>query len=209
MTDVTIENTPTSDIIDATQNAVIEVVTNVSEILEKTSSESTFSSVHLKEPFYLSAEFWVGMAFVLVVIFAFKPVFSFVKRGLIGHRQRIISELEEAANLKSDAQVLLAKYERKFINTKKEVEEIAHRASEELASYLQAQKEMLENDLQKKQNEAQKYIDAEIAKTISDLNTHITTKTVEILSHHLKSNLTTQQQSKLIDTSIKNIMQKL
>lgn len=209
MTDVTVEHAPTSDIIDATQNAVIEVVTNVSEMIEKTSADSTFSDTHHHEPFYLSAEFWVGMAFVLVVIFAFRPVLAFIKRGLINRRQRIISELEGAATLKSDAQVLLAKYERRFLNTQKEVEDIANRASEELARYLKTQKEMLESDLQKKQNEAQKHIDAEIAKTIGDLNTHITAKTIEILTHHLKDDLTDAQKSKLIDTSIKNILQKL
>ena len=60
---MTTETTTTgNDIIDATQNAVISAAENVSEIIEKTSE-----NIHGHGPFYHNPEFWVGLAFILVV----------------------------------------------------------------------------------------------------------------------------------------------
>ena len=55
MSDFSEENT-TTDILDATQNAVIDAVNSVTEILEKTTSESTVAETLKTEPFYQGAD---------------------------------------------------------------------------------------------------------------------------------------------------------
>ena len=209
MSDTTFENETPSDIIDATQNAVIEAVSNVSEMIEKTSDESTFSTYHSSEIFYLSAEFWVGMAFVLVVVALIKPVSKALKALLIKRRDRIIAELDEAAALKSEAQMLLAKYERLFLNAKKEVDAIVSETSNNMIAFEKEQKQSLENELEQKKRQVQKQIDGEIEKTRSALNAQITNKTIAIVTQKLNENLTQKKKSKLIDASIQNILQKL
>ena len=209
MSEETFESDMPSDIIDATQNAVIEAVSNVSEMIEKTSNESTFSPAHPAPVFYLSAEFWVGMAFVLVVIFLAKPVFKALQGLLLKRRDRIISEIEGAAALKSDAQMLLAKYERLFLNAKNEIDAIASDTVSQMATYEKAQKEALDAECHQKNLQAQRQIDSEIEKTLSALNADITKKTIDIVIKKLKGNLTSKQKSKLIDASIQNILQKL
>jgi len=209
LSDTTFENETPSDIIDATQNAVIEAVSNVSEMIEKTSDESTFSTHHSSEIFYLSAEFWVGMAFVLVVAALIKPVSKALKALLIKRRDRIIAELDEAAALKSEAQMLLAKYERLFLNAKKEVDAIVSETSNNMIAFEKEQKQSLETELEQKKKQAQKQIDGEIEKTRSALNAQITNKTIAIVTQKLNENLTQKQKSKLIDASIQNILQKL
>ena len=161
------------------------------------------------EAFYLSAEFWVGMAFVLVVIFLSKPVFGAVKKLLIKRRDAIVRELNEAAALKSDAQALLAQYERRFLNAQAEALNIIEKTRHDLDEYTKAQQQSLEKELYDKQNQVQKQIDAEIERTRSELKEHITQKTIKIVQSRLKSELNSKQQSKLIDASIKNILQKL
>ncbi len=203
------DNLTGSDIIDGAQNAVIDAVNNVSEMIEKTSEQGRFSQMPSHEAFYLSAEFWVGMAFVLVVIFLSKPVFGAVKKLLIKRRDAIVQELDEAAALKSDAQALLAQYERRFLNAQAEALNIIEKTRHDLDEYTKAQQQSLEKELYDKQNQVQKQIDAEIEKTRSELKEHITQKTIKIVQNRLKNELNSKQQSKLIDASIKNILQKI
>ena len=60
---------PNKDIIDATQNAVLNAASNMADVLEATADE--ISGHH--EPFYMGAEFWVAMAFVVAVLMILKP----------------------------------------------------------------------------------------------------------------------------------------
>ena len=62
------------------------------------------------EIFYYSAEFWVSVAFIVVIALLFVPI-SRVVRNLIQQRiTRIRTELQEAEVLKTDAQKLYADY---------------------------------------------------------------------------------------------------
>ncbi|HCU59355.1 MAG TPA: hypothetical protein DIC64_05185 [Alphaproteobacteria bacterium] len=199
----------TTDILDATQNAVIDAVNSVSEMIEKTAAESTFESAPSAEPFYQSAEFWVGVAFVLVVVFLFKPVSKALKNLLNARRERIIKELEDAASLQDEAQKLLARYERQYLNTKSEVQQIINQTQSELSSYRQRKTDELESELFKKQKEADLIIEAAIDKTRSEMNDAISKKTIEIVITHLQKELTKKERSKLIDQSITNILKSL
>ena len=199
----------TTDILDATQNAVIDAVNSVSEMIEKTAAESTFESAPRAEPFYQSAEFWVGVAFVLVVVFLFKPVSKALKNLLNARRERIIKELEDAASLQDEAQKLLARYERQYLNTKSEVQQIINQTQSELSSYRQRKTDELESELFKKQKEADLIIEAAIDKTRSEMNDAISKKTIEIVITRLQKELTKKERSKLIDQSITNILKSL
>ena len=61
---------PNKDIIDATQDAVLNAASTVVEVLETTANELNVHS----ESFYLTAEFWVAVAFILAVMAIAKPV---------------------------------------------------------------------------------------------------------------------------------------
>ena len=61
-----------NELIDATQNAIIDAAENVTGIFDKATNSIPPSEVHLT-PFYTEVEFWVGMAFVLSVIVLLKP----------------------------------------------------------------------------------------------------------------------------------------
>ena len=66
------------------------------------------------EAFYQGAEFWVAMAFVLVVAALARPIGKTVVALLKKRIACIISRLEEASTLQEDAQKLLAEYEKKI-----------------------------------------------------------------------------------------------
>lgn len=100
--------TPGKEIIDATQNAVIEAAENVANIIDNTAAE--LDGHH--EVFYQSAEFWVAMAFVLVVAALARPIGRTVIALLKKRIARIIARIREASALQEDAQKLLADYEK-------------------------------------------------------------------------------------------------
>ncbi len=203
------EQTNKPDFIDATQNAVIDAVNSVSQMIENTTAESIFEPKTHTEPFYGSAEFWVGMAFILVVIALAKPLFKALTNLLIRRREKIKSELYQAASLQDEAQKLLARYERQFLNTQNEVNEIISNAKQELLNLSNQKTQALENELFKKQKEAEKVIDAAIEKARDELNFAVSKKTIEIVKTHIKQNITKSQRSKLIDASISNILKSL
>ncbi|MBR6409662.1 MAG: hypothetical protein IKS23_05450 [Alphaproteobacteria bacterium] len=204
-----IDQNGTTDILDATQNAVIDAVNSVSEMIEKTTAESTFSPQETAEPFYASAEFWVGVAFVLVVIFLSKPVSKAITTLLIKRREKIKARLNEAASLQDEAQKLLAQYERQYQNTQKEVEEIISKAEQELSDQNNKTTQLLENELIKKQKEAERIIETATDKARDEMTSAISKKTLEIVKSRLSENLTKSKRSKLIDASISNILKTL
>ena len=60
-----------NEFLNATQDAVLDAV----NVIEAKAHEL---SLHHNEPFYLSAEFWVAMSFVLTVAVLFVPVYLFL-----------------------------------------------------------------------------------------------------------------------------------
>ncbi len=204
-----IDQNGTTDILDATQNAVIDAVNSVSEMIEKTTAESTFSAQETAERFYTSAEFWVGVAFVLVVIFLTKPVSKAITTLLIKRREKIKARLNEAASLQDEAQKLLAQYERQYQNTENELKEILSNAEKELLEQSTKATQALENELIKKQKEAERVIETATDKARDEMTSAISKKTLEIVKSRLSENLTKSKRSKLIDASISNILKTL
>ena len=99
------ETMPNNEILDATQDAVLGAAESVASALENTAQEL---SSHGHEAFYLEAEFWVGAAFVLVILALARPVGKAVLGLLRSRGEQIAKRISDAVNLKEDAQKLLA-----------------------------------------------------------------------------------------------------
>ena len=124
-----------SEIIDATQDAVLNVV----NVLEETAHEL---SAHHGEPFYLSAEFWVAMSFVLTVVVLIRPLGKMFVKGMKARSKAISKRIADAVNLKEDAQKMLAEYEGKLRGAEKEAKDILLRSEREIEMI---KKEAIEN----------------------------------------------------------------
>ena len=81
--------------------------------------EQTIELSHHEEAFYLSAEFWVSIAFVLTILIILTPGLKAIKKLIDNRISRIKNELNEAEILKMEAQQLYSDYERKLTNIKK------------------------------------------------------------------------------------------
>lgn len=183
-----------SNIIDTAQNAVMDAADNVSEIIGQIDGHD--------EVFYHGAEFWVGTAFVLVVLLLAKPIGSLVKSMLNKRIDGIAKRIQDAANLRDDAQKLLADYEKKFLNADKEAEAILAKSQREIEYFKKENLSKLEAEMKIREKDAEDRIKAakeKAAKEISDLTSELTIKAVKTA---IMKNLDTKTQDKLIDNSI-------
>lgn len=186
------------EIIDAAQNAVMQAADDVSGIIENTAEQ-----LHgHEEIFYQSAEFWVGVAFVLVVLLLAGPIGRLVRSMLNKRIDNITKRIHDAAKLRDEAQKLLADYEKKFLNADKEAQAILNKSQKEIEYFKKENLAKLEEEMKIKEKEAEDRITAskeKAAREISDLTSELTIKTVKAA---IVKNLDAKTQNKLIDDSI-------
>lgn len=186
------------EIIDAAQNAVMQAADDVSGIIENTAEQ-----LHgHEEIFYQSAEFWVGVAFVLVVLLLAGPVGRLVRSMLNKRIDNITKRIHDAGELRDEAQKLLADYEKKFLNADKEAQAILNKSQKEIEYLKKENLAKLEEEMKIKEKEAEDRITAskeKAAREISDLTSELTIKTVKAA---IVKNLDAKTQNKLIDDSI-------
>ncbi len=189
-------------------NNAEQIAKGVSAEVQALEEESDFAE-HAHEPFYKEGEFWVGFAFILVVVFLFKPVGSMLKAMLIKRRDGIIDQINQAEKLRDDAQVLLAQYEKKFLHAKDEADEILTKSESEIELLKTQTLNGLENELNAKRREVENSIEAATEKARKEINTLIGAQTVNIVKEKILQNTDTKQHSKLIDNSVDNILKRL
>jgi len=125
----------------------------------------------------MDATFWVGAAFLLFVaiLFYFK-VPGMMTKALDERAEKIGAELEQARQLREEAQALLANYERKQRDALKEAEEIiAHAREEALREAAIAAKKLDETIVRRQQAALEK-----IALAESQAETEIRDAAIEI-----------------------------
>ena len=205
MEDIKQQPSAGTEILDGAQNAVIDAVSTVSEMIEKTTAESVFSQKNEHEAFYLEAEFWVGFSFVLVVIVLARPLFRALKNMLLSRRDKIVAQFDEAQKIRDDAQKLYADYERKSADVDKEVGQIFEKARLEVQAFTDAQTKILDEEFAKRQKEADALILSSKEKNQKEMDADISEKTIALTKQYLKMSLDEQTKSKLIDESIARI----
>lgn len=194
------------ELLDATQNAVINAVENVSEIIENKEEKKLETIVEEviepKTPFYLETEFWVAMAFFLLLIGLIWPISKVVRSLLKAKINSVVSRIDNAVNLRDEAQKLLADYERKLISAKPEAEKIINDAMKKIEVAKEDSLLQLDKELQSQTRTVETKIDVavnNVREEISNLICNIALKNVrKICSEELSE----QKQNELIDSSI-------
>jgi len=103
----------------------------------------------------MDATFWVGAAFVLFVgILVYLKVPGMLTGVLDERAKKISDDLDQARELREEAQVLLATYQRKQRDALKEAEEIIARAKEEAMREAEQAEKKLEESVARRQQAA-------------------------------------------------------
>ena len=191
---------PDREIIDATQNAVLSAASDMAEVFGRTAQE-----LENAEPFYMSAEFWVGLTFVLTIVCLLKPVGRIILQKLQQRGKDIADRIKEAADLKEEAQKLLADYERKFRGAEKEAADILARAERETDMVKKETLAKLEVEMAAREKEAQSRLKATEVSEANEIAQKTTDLTMATVRKIWAESFDNKAQGELIDASIETL----
>lgn len=194
-------NSGSRELLDATQQAVVGAAGNVETIIQDTAAELHGNG----EAFYLTAEFWVGMTFVLVVAVLFVPLKKMLLTYLGKYAEKEARRINEAENLKTGARKLLAAYEKKLENLDGERAAIIEKAKKEADVLKKKALAELDRKIQALEKSVNERIRGEQSRTENELTSLVTERTIGLLKDTLAAKLDDDARTKLIDESIKRI----
>lgn len=172
---------------------------NVQQIAE------TAQEAHHSLPFYLEGEFWVGMAFVFVIIALAKPICKVASAMIHKRIEGIKERISDSEQLLEDAQKLLKDYERKYRNAKKEAQAILEKSQKQI-NYIKTEKlSQLEQEIKAKEKDAADRIRSSQEDADKELTALTSELTIKLVKQAVNDNLTPNVQNKMIEDSIKNI----
>ena len=189
-----------SNIIDATQNAIIGTAENVTQVFDATETINTTSIPH--EPIYMEIEFWVGAAFVLTVLVLLKPALKFIIHALRGRIQKVLTDIDEASKLRDDAQVLLADYERRFANASTQIAELTDVTQKNLRNLKKYETSKMKEAFEIREKELRRNLQTEIENIRGKFNQEISQRAVELAQNSIEAYLQDTDESKLIDDAL-------
>lgn len=188
------------ELIDATQNAVIEAVGNVANIIKTTAHD-----IHGEKAFYEHATFWVAVSFVLFIVFLARPIAKIVNSMLQKRVEAIVKRITDAADLKDDAQKLLVEYERKFVNAELEANKILRKNKKEIELLKEESLAKLKSEMIIKEKEAEARLKAAQHEAMAEISILSTEMTIKAIKDAIVSKIDDKAQDELIDSSIKMI----
>lgn len=187
------------ELIDATQNIIMDAAENVSEVIS--AGKAVAGEIH-ETPYYMEVEFWVAVAFVLAVCVLLKPLVKVIRNGLYRRIDKVIQDISDSAKLRDDAQVLLAEYERKFIDAQKEAEQIIQKSQAGLENLKRRELANLKSELKDKEKEAERRIAAATRKAQDEINLSASKISVNLAQRTINRYLQNTDKSQLIDEAI-------
>ena len=159
--------------------------------------------------FYQEAHFWVDLAFLLVVVLAWRPVSRAIAAALDARAAKIKARLDEAHKLREEAQELLATYQRKQRDAMKEAEEIiAHAKSEAERLAKQAAKD-LEASMKRREQMAMDRIAQAEAQAVKEVQNLAVDVAIGAAQKVIGDSLSATQTGALVDGAIKELPAKL
>lgn len=189
-----------NDLIDATQNAIIDAAENVSEVFDKANPDIAHQLTEV--PFYADVEFWVGMAFILSIVVLAKPAYRFLKSAMRGKIESVKNQIADAEKLRDDAQELLAQYERKFAATESEVAEILKQAEKNIANQKKNDLAQLKENTAVKEKEIKRRILSSTENVMAEINQSVARSSVEVAKKAILAHISKANKSTLIDEAI-------
>ena len=156
------------------------------------------------------ATFFVALSFVLFVVFVvWAGLPSTIIKSLDDRSKQIKKELDEARILHEEAQKLLATEKRKLEQCDAEVEEILKQASEQAALITEKSNNLLKEEIQRKQKQADLKITQTRDEAIREVKAKASELSLIISKEFLKENIDDKVASDLIDKSISDLKDNL
>ncbi|HEB79898.1 MAG TPA: F0F1 ATP synthase subunit B [Rhodospirillales bacterium] len=169
-------------------------------------SEGTAAAEHA---FYQSAEFWVAVAFVMLMAAIGKTAYAKLVEALDMRAMDIKEQIDEAVKLREEAQNMLASFERKQRDAANEAKEIVERAQAEAARLAAHAAEELEKALKRREQLAMERISQAEAKAVEEVRTLAVDVTINATRQLLSEKISAKKTASMVDGAIEELPEKL
>jgi F-type H+-transporting ATPase subunit b len=160
--------------------------------------------------FFLEPEFWVFVAFVILMgVFIYFGIPKTVLASLDHRAARIKAELDDALRLKEEARTVLADYKARRANAEREAEEILASAKSEAERIAADAKAKMEEFVARRTKAAESKIAMAEAQALADVRAAAAEAAVQAASSVLSKSVKGNVADKLIANGITEIQQKL
>lgn len=160
-------------------------------------------------PFYLAAEFWLTVAFIIFVGLLIRPMTRMITSALDDRSDAIAKELDEAARLAEEAQAALADYQRKQRDAVKETEDILARAEAEAKRMSEAAARDLSAALERRGQLAMEKIAQAEARAVDEVRNAVVDIALNATRKLIEENVDKQKSAALVEDAIKELSDKL
>jgi len=157
-----------------------------------------------------STSFWVAMAFVgFVLLMLYVKIPKLVAKSLDDRADAIRSELEEARNLREQAQSVLADYERRQRQAENEAEEIIVQAKAEAQRLADETRVKLEASLERRMKLAEDKIAQAEIQALKEVRFQAAEIAIAAAGKIIANDFTDKDASTLVDANIKDLKKAL
>ncbi len=150
-------------------------------------------------------QFWVAVAFVAFIAAIFNPVRKILTTSLDAQIKNIRNKIEEAENLKDETQITLSEIKQRQNDIKSEIKTIHEEAENKVKQIEQSSEAKLKDQIKKRQVLAEAKINQLTRDANNLIQSQITSTAIEATISIIKDKLNTEEQQKLIDTSIQEL----
>lgn len=161
------------------------------------------------EAFYQTPNFWVMVAFVILIASCGKVLFRMITEALDKRGRTINDQIEEAVHLREEAQDLLASYERKQRDAAEEAERIVAQARDEAGRLSEQAAVDLEAALKRRERQAMDRIAQAEATALDEIRALAVDVALDATAKILADEMTANKSKALIDDAIKELPEKL
>lgn len=157
-----------------------------------------------------SAEFWVAVAFLLLMgVFGYFGVHRTILTALDHRRDRIQKELEDARRLKEEAAKLVAEYRARRASAEREAQEIVTSAKAEAERIASEAKAKMEDFVARRTKTAENKIAQAETQAIADVRTAAAEAAVTAATSIMSQSVKGSVADDLIAKGIKDVREKL
>ena len=154
---------------------------------------------------FTDPQFWVAVAFIVFVAAIFNPVRKILTSKLDTQIKQIKESIDEAENLKNEAQITLSEIKQRQNEVQKEIKLIQEDAKHQIKQIEEAAELKLKDQIQKKQLLNSAKIDQLTRDANHEIQQHISSTAIEATINLLEKKLDTKEKQNLINASINEI----
>jgi len=154
---------------------------------------------------FTDPQFWVAVAFFIFIAVIFNPIRKILTSNLDTQIKQIEASIDEAENLKNEAQITLSEVKKRQSEVQKEIELIYKDAKNKIIKIEKTTDQKLTEQIQKRQVLASAKIEQLKRDANHEIQEHITSTAIEATVNLLLKKLDLNEKRNLINVSINEI----